>query len=264
MKHQTTLVLVLSAVCLLTYLTNYLPEEVFLQLSEEDGIFEYLTAILFFLTSLSFLLLFFNPGRFRRAKDRELYSTRGRRYVFLILAFVFLFGAGEEISWGQRIFQFETPDKIHEMNVQEEFNIHNLEIFNIKSKDGVRKTGIAKLFTMKQLFLGSFLLYLLIIPLLARNFSSFKELLNRIYIPIPAIGLGILFIINFGLYRIIRMIRPWDLQWGLTEVQEFNFSLLLFFLPFVWLGFRSTREASTHQMDVVKIQGHSLKTQNID
>ena len=39
---------------------------------------------------------------------------------------VLLFIAGEEISWGQRIFGYPTPDWIAERNLQEEFNLHNL------------------------------------------------------------------------------------------------------------------------------------------
>ena len=39
---------------------------------------------------------------------------------------VVLFIAGEEISWGQRIFGYPTPDWIVERNRQREFNFHNL------------------------------------------------------------------------------------------------------------------------------------------
>ena len=38
---------------------------------------------------------------------------------------VLLFTAGEEISWGQHIFGYPTPDWIAERNSQEEFNLHN-------------------------------------------------------------------------------------------------------------------------------------------
>lgn len=33
---------------------------------------------------------------------------------------------GEEISWGQRIFGFETPDWLKTKNLQKETNFHNL------------------------------------------------------------------------------------------------------------------------------------------
>lgn len=34
--------------------------------------------------------------------------------------------AGEEISWGQRILGFETPDALREVNRQDEFTLHNV------------------------------------------------------------------------------------------------------------------------------------------
>lgn len=41
------------------------------------------------------------------------------------LAFFFFVCAGEELSWGQRIFGFKTPEKIEKSNEQHEFNLHN-------------------------------------------------------------------------------------------------------------------------------------------
>ena len=41
-------------------------------------------------------------------------------------AMFFLVGA-EEISWGQRIFGFGTPTQLQSVNVQREFNFHNLD-----------------------------------------------------------------------------------------------------------------------------------------
>jgi hypothetical protein len=82
-------------------------------LGEEDGFFEYSTALFFFLTSIICLKLFLN----------------NKNYWFLILLLLFFLGFGEEISWGQRIFGFETPDFVKENNVQKEFSIHNLELF---------------------------------------------------------------------------------------------------------------------------------------
>lgn len=46
--------------------------------------------------------------------------------AFALLAFI----ACEEVSWGQRIFGFETPELLREDNVQGEFNLHNLTWFH--------------------------------------------------------------------------------------------------------------------------------------
>jgi len=57
--------------------------------------------------------------------------SRGRR-VTLALAFgalacCCLLAAGEEISWGQRIFGLDTPSGLERANRQRELNVHNVE-----------------------------------------------------------------------------------------------------------------------------------------
>ena len=51
----------------------------------------------------------------------------GRRpWFFLVLALFCLFAAGEEISWGQRLFGYRPPSYFLEHNFQQELNIHNI------------------------------------------------------------------------------------------------------------------------------------------
>ena len=58
-----------------------------------------------------------------------------------------MYGAGEEISWGQRIFDYPTPDILREINSQNEMTLHN-----IGSLVDIRKTvllyGTSLLWTM--------------------------------------------------------------------------------------------------------------------
>ena len=42
----------------------------------------------------------------------RLFGYRGR-FILMLVALVCLFGAGEEISWGQRVFDIETPQSLH-------------------------------------------------------------------------------------------------------------------------------------------------------
>ncbi len=56
-------------------------------------------------------------------------ERRGRRLfavLFALLALCCLFAAGEEISWGQRVFGFGTPDDLASINNQEELNVHDV------------------------------------------------------------------------------------------------------------------------------------------
>ena len=48
------------------------------------------------------------------------------RVLFGILSFGIFFIIGEEISWGQRIFDFQTPAELIEQNRQGESNLHNI------------------------------------------------------------------------------------------------------------------------------------------
>ena len=50
-----------------------------------------------------------------------------RRCVYILGGMATVFAAGEEISWGQRIFGFATPDFLMPLNVSQEFNVHNID-----------------------------------------------------------------------------------------------------------------------------------------
>ena len=229
--------------CLILFLYGvvFLPEDLLITLIKEDGFFENLTAIFFLLISICFFLLFTNSRYFASHELRRIFYSRSRRYMFLLLAIVFFFGFGEEISWGQRIIGFSTPEAFSERNAQNEFNIHNLELFNVRSVDGELKGTIAKLFTMKQLFLYAFFCFLFVVPMLDMNTVRIRRLLRRYFIPIAPLWLGLLFVFNYAIYRILRITTDagGDLffRHSLTEMQEFNFSIILLFIPLTWMFF---------------------------
>ena len=59
----------------------------------------------------------------------QLLNGLGHRYLFwvqLLLTGVFLVGAMEEVSWGQRLFGWGTPAILSEVNEQGETTLHNL------------------------------------------------------------------------------------------------------------------------------------------
>jgi hypothetical protein len=55
--------------------------------------------------------------------------------LFTGFAFIMFFSAGEEIAWGQRILNIQTPEALAEVNKQDEITFHNigetLDIFNL-------------------------------------------------------------------------------------------------------------------------------------
>ena len=83
-------------------------------LCREDYWVESLTAVWFLLAGI---LLFVTA-----ALERGIFL----RCVYTVGAMAMGFAAGEEISWGQRIFGFATPDLLMQVNEQQEFTVHNI------------------------------------------------------------------------------------------------------------------------------------------
>ena len=93
---------------------------IFRFLLQEDGPAEWLTAICFFLAGFIAIRIAFN--RFRM-------NHFWQAILFIGVAAVMVFAGGEEISWGQRLFGWETPQELSDINDQEETNLHNIGIF---------------------------------------------------------------------------------------------------------------------------------------
>ena len=83
----------------------------------EDGIGETMTVI-FLIIAAAFFFLSLIRLRERGEKSASI-------IVFLALVFTIFF-ALEEVSWGQRIFDWSTPAFISDLNYQEETNFHNM------------------------------------------------------------------------------------------------------------------------------------------
>lgn len=157
-------------------------------LGDEDGFFEYLTAI-FFLMAVVFLIL-----TFRRTKN-----------IFLIgLALILFMGAGEEISWGQRLFNFGTPKSMLKVNVQHEFNIHNLEVFNDQSLKGVKKTGLQRLLEINILYRIFSVVFLICIPLFFYHIKLRLITDKKIRMPVAPITIGIFFFISWVIFYSLK------------------------------------------------------------
>ncbi len=177
--------------------------------TREDGLIEFASAI--FLLASSLLLLF---RFFKLFKHKELFWKIG----VLGLSIVFFFGAGEEISWGQRILNVESSQYFIENNAQGETNLHNLV---------VGETKINKLI-FSQILTGVLVIYLIITPFLYRMFGWIKNLANKFAVPIVQWHHTIAFLIGTVLLLFITSTRKW-------EIYEFAFSvifLLIFINPF--------------------------------
>jgi hypothetical protein len=86
--------------------------------------------------------------------------------------------AGEEISWGQRVFGLETPAALSEANVQDETNLHNLA-----GVEGRADTAF------QLLWMGGFIL----VPLAAAASSWARRRLTPLF-PVAGLDIALIFL----------------------------------------------------------------------
>ena len=123
-----------TLVCLHVLLFGYISiahPSLYETLTREDGWVENLTAVAFLMGGVA---LFGAALAERRLFPRCVYVLGGLALIF--------FG-GEEISWGQRIIGFETPDFLAKANVQGEFELHNH--YNIREVFSYQKEALLAL-----------------------------------------------------------------------------------------------------------------------
>ena len=155
-----------------------------------------------------------------------LMSFRARHnVVYLLFGLLFLFGALEEISYGQRIFGFATPSFFREHNGQGEFNIHNLEWFRGVEESGASKGFVDKLVNMDRLFSVFWFGYCVFIPVVCHFSVRAWRLAQRIRLPIVPLAIGMVFVLNYVVSKALVTAMP-SLAPRLTEIKETNFAYL--------------------------------------
>ncbi len=122
-KYKNWLLFVIPfwVLSLAVYFKWNLPD-VFWYIEKEDSLTEYLTFGVYILAGVvSYRCV-------RLIQKMPKLPSSWKRFYLIIFAGIMVASfviAGEEISWGQRIIGFETPDAIAKNNTQFEFNIHN-------------------------------------------------------------------------------------------------------------------------------------------
>lgn len=185
---------------------SFLNPELYYTYTEEDGYIEYFTA--FFLLATSVLCFY----------KASLSGGKLPKLFFYTAFVIFFFGFGEEISWGQRIFGFETPANLEKVNAQKEFNLHNTHL------DGI---NLNKLIFGKVLYSCVFI-YFLGFPILYRLKAWFKELVNKVSLPIPTTIQSLVYMVTFFSILLIREGEKWELQ----EFSLASFVFFAFLLPY--------------------------------
>lgn len=206
-----------------------LDKETISALAQEDGFQENATAVWFLLAGLLFLFQFF---RDRQGSNFYVKKTK-RNIFFLLLGVLFIFGFGEEISWGQRIFNIQTPERLKEINLQHEINLHNLTFFQGDQPSATEKTFHKGMLTIGRLFSIFWFSYCVLVPLLAKVSTRFKKIVNTTNLPLVPLSIGLLFLLNHIAAKAIRTITDYDLTRYITETRESLFAFL-FFIVALW------------------------------
>ena len=187
-----------------------LDQDASIKIGSEDGLFEWLTSINFAVASVLYFFCF----------------KKSKNLMFIVLSFILFFGAGEEINWGQRIFRFETPQELKAVNVQQDFNIHNIEVFNGIDLQGEHKSGLKRLLEIDFIFRVGSIVFFVCIPFLAHYIKlplGFNIGANRkLEIPLVPFTIGIFFFISWlSFYCLKTFILPSEI----AAAPKIDFSL---------------------------------------
>jgi hypothetical protein len=162
--------------------------DVFYEVVKEDGLAEYLTT--FFLLGAAVI---FGIRAFRAIRS----GNRKQLLLSVVMVLLFVFGAGEELSWGQRLLNYETSEFFNQYNYQGETNLHNLELWGV---------NINKLIFSKLMFIGLGF-YFLVLPLLVWKMAWVRRLVTGFGLPLPRLHhvIGLLaqnaIVLSIGLLR---------------------------------------------------------------
>lgn len=214
----------------------------------EDHYFENVGAISLFVASVLFFYGFIVA---RKALDKS-WPSLIKKLVFLGLALLFFFGAGEEISWGQRIFGFKTPEPLAQVNKQDELNLHNLSVMEN-----------SKFFSADRMFDVFWFLFGVFVPALALFLPPFRKFAGK-YIPIVYWGMSALFLYNYlwaklakALFKTVYTFDKLTLTQSVQEVKESNYAVIFILVALycIWeLRKQSEESRVAEKSGTVKIE----------
>jgi len=213
-----SIIIIFSLVFIVLYGVFFTLDALALQhLTQEDGVIEWFGALCF----LAACVLLF----------RVFYRTK---YAFiLLLGIACFFAFGEEISWGQRIIGFKTPESIEKINAQKEFNIHNLKWIQHKDTIGMDMKSILN---FNRLFIIFWISYCVILPIVFKYGTYARSIILRLKIPVLPIWFGVLFFINEITCKYLDwyLDNKWLQRLGENEVKEAIWGLLILLISIYW------------------------------
>jgi len=186
----------------------YVPSAKVWNLIREDGIIENLQVVFPFMAACLFFYIFFKS---KSKKEKYLFGTK-RNYFYLLLGIFSLIIVGEEINWGQRLFNMNTPDWIFEKGLVEEINVHNqgplFYLFGIPVTAG-------------RIYFLACILFFLFIPIVNQVSRKAKDFFQLISLPIVPIFIAIYFMVNISSWQIADKFLNINNRW--KDLPEYAF-----------------------------------------
>ncbi|CAN1722414.1 conserved membrane protein of unknown function [Hyphomicrobium sp. 1Nfss2.1] len=157
----------------------------------EDHFAENATAALYLAASLLVLGAYVSS----RTQPAKFFGRDTVGNLWLPLLAIFFFVCfGEEVSWGQRVFGWGTPDAWKEVNGHHETNLHNL-------LDNAQ-LGTLRILTVIALGYG------VLVPLADRYWPWGRRTIAWFGMPVPPLEAAGLFVMVFIAYRVLVVVYP--------------------------------------------------------
>jgi hypothetical protein len=168
--------------------------------------------------------------------------SRGQTWLavlYLLAGIGVVFIAGEEISWGQRIIGWATPESIAAINKQEETNIHNVGL-------------VLRVFNAATLTIA---LLAVVLPIARWAIWPNRKRSAVAFALAPPLALAPAFALAFA-YRAMRFVIVPEAGFSLTKYQEATeLAFYLALLSFGLLLVRVFRHEAARQPDVAAVAG---------
>ncbi|HUQ97624.1 MAG TPA: hypothetical protein VM010_08160 [Chitinophagaceae bacterium] len=174
------ILVLVGLILIIGYVLFFIDPALFVQYTVEDGVVEWLTVL--------GLLLGAGVCFTRFAK---LLRKRSALFLFItfLLGLLLFLVAGEEVSWGQRIFGIKSSEFFKENNSQGETNFHNMVIGGRKVNKIVFTYGL----------IAALGIFLLIVPYLYRKNSGLRNWVDSWGILIPRTYQIVAFLLLFAI-----------------------------------------------------------------
>lgn len=165
-------------------------EDLYFDIADEDGFVEWLTVAGLLVAGVLYVV------RWRGFRQNQSSSWS---LMMLLTTLLFVFGIGEELSWGQRLLGFGAELDLS-ANRQNEFNLHNLQLGDFNLNKVVFSLGFG-------LALG---VYFLVLPWAVGRWAWLRDGLTRVGIPVSSWTISLWFVFNTLAVQLISDTKKWE------------------------------------------------------